>query len=230
MKFTSVQKSPVGWMATLRLLILFACVFWQGCKKTPEGELHLSGTVQNIRSLAGLKGAALTLEEQVVTGGVWLGTWQTAGTATSLDDGSFSISFQRTNALAYRITAHKEDWFMQQDELSPELWRGQDEQVWSAQLTPKAWIDLAFINGAPLGATASVAFRFLHVPTSGISVCDNAWQQFSSESIPDFEICLMEGDTYLPYTLEVQRGDDEYALVDSVYLPAADTTVLQITF
>jgi len=230
MKFTSLPKFPVEWMATFGLLILLASVFGQGCKKTPEGNLHLNGNVQNIRTLTGLPDVLLTLEEQVVTEGVWLGTWQTAGTANTLGDGSFSISFQRSNALAYRITARKDDWFVHQDELSPELWRGQDEQGWSAQLTPKAWIDLAFINGAPLGATAHVNFRFLHVPALGIAVCDNDWQQFSSESIPDFDICLMEGDAYLPYTLEVQRDDEEYAMVDSVYLAAADTTALLITF
>jgi len=208
-------------------VLVFAAM---GCKRTPTGELRLTGIIEDARLGSGLMDVDVVLEEQVVDGGVWVGNWTEAGASATDGSGAFQIAFQRKNVVANRVRAEKSGWFPVTADLSPEAWRGDDAASWDAEMVPMAWVDLAFANAQPFGAPASVAFRFLHLNPRDLPIHHNEWGYFAGDNPPVDALHLMEGDQFLPFTWTVEREGETTAFVDSVYLSRLDTIPLTILF
>lgn len=203
-----------------------------GCKKTPENALTLSGVITDIRTGEGIAGVDVTLEEQVVASGVWVGTWSEAGAASTDAAGRYEIGFGRQNALAYQTRATKPLFFPAKQDISADNWRGETTSEWHASLVPKGWAAISFVNSQPFDAPEAtiVDFRLLHTNPMNLPVCGTDWTHFIGNDLPAPSVCLLEGDRYLPYTLEVERDGDMSVLIDSVYISRFDTTMLQILF
>ena len=214
------------------LIALHLSLVAAGCRKEPADTLELRGIVTDIRTGLGIPDVAVTLEEQVVESGVWVGTWNEAGETTTDAAGLYEIGFGRKNALAYQTRASKPLWFPQKQDLSADNWRGETTSEWSVSLVPKGWVTLSFVNSQPFSDPegTQVDFRFLHTNPLNLPVCSNDWIHFGGNSEPPPGICLLEGDRFLPYTIEVERDGNLSVWVDSVYISRFDTIPLQILY
>lgn len=217
-----------NWM----LLAMSLSAIVMGCKKTPDEALTLNGVVTDMRTGEGLEGVDVVLEEQVVEAGVWVGTWSEAGATTTDAMGQYEIGFGRKNALAYQTRATKPLFFPAQQDISADNWRGEATSEWHASLVPKGWAVISFVNSQPFGSPEAtfVDFRLLHTNPMNLPVCGTDWVHFVGNALPAPEVCLLEGDRYLPFTLEVERDGELSVVIDSVYVSRFDTTMLQISF
>lgn len=216
------MRISLGWLMVL--------VIGAGCKKSPAGELTLSGELVDARTGGPVEGVEASLEEQVVDGGIWVGNWQSAGLAESDASGHYEVTFQRTNALKYQVQFSKPLWFTEADSLDPDRWRGQEMSTFNRSMTPKAWVRLIMGNSQPFAPPPTVRFRFLHAMPSEHDVYPNTWTQFDGEVPPDPIVCQMEGDISLPYAVEVLREGEWTSWVDSLEVPRFDTTALVILY
>lgn len=186
------------------------------CERTDVNALDVHGVVQDDRNGAPVSGATCKLERQVVGSGVWVDTWEEVGSTETGTDGLYTLPFERTTALAYRLTVERAG-------------HAPHTAVWSADAfldEPLRAYDVAL---SPLG---ELVFRCVRVPgsvpeaplyvrpTSDAELlpgCPPAAVEVLQVQVDTSWSCTFRGDRYIPYAYRIGSAPE---MVDSVWVPA----------
>jgi|GEM_PF-3010467 len=204
----------------MRNILLFSVVVAAtaiaGCGRTDVSALDVHGTVRDDRNGMPIAGAACRIERQVVGSGVWVDAWEVVGETETGSDGSYILPFERTTALAYRLTVERSG-------------HAAHTALWSADDFLDAPLRAHDVALSPLGTLVFRCVRDLGVvpagalfvrPTSDAELlpgCTPTAVEVAAEVVDTTWSCTFRGDRFVPYAYRVGAAPE---ILDSVWIPA----------
>ena len=95
--------------------------------------------------------------------------------------------------------------------------------------TPKAQLTIQIINSPPSFKNDKVRVRMLG-DFGTLTDCGNDWFVFEGPSVNDEITCSLPGDKWMPYLFINQSYEDDIQVMDSVFCPAFETTILDLNY
>lgn len=215
-----------GWVLWGVLGLLLAC------RPQSEEPLGLTVSVRDARpDRLGMPvpEVGLRLSRRAVEGGVLVGAYTDAAEGTTDATGQCALSFDRVNALDYRLDLEREGWFPERLAFSPEDFVPGEPQVVAVELMPRAQVTVHLVRLGEAAPGDQVQFRTLHVPDRW-PTCAGVWHTVSGATADTAWTCEMPGDSYLPYTYVASRSGESSTVLDSIWLPAFNHTELLVTW
>ena len=202
----------------VRIVALFAvaAAVLTGCRRTDVNALDVHGVVRDDRNGEPVSGAVCRLERQVVGSGVWVDAWEEVGTTETGPTGEYTLPFERTNALLYRLTVERAGHAVHTAEWSADVFLEEPLRAHDVALSPLG--ELVFrcvrdVGGVPSGAL------FVR-PTSDADLlpgCAPAAVEVPTDRVDTAWGCTFRGDRYVPFAYRVGIAPET---LDSVWVPA----------
>jgi len=213
------------WGAGIALFGLHA-----SCRRPTEDPLALELQVHDARPTRqglGVGDVDASLTRRAVSGGVLVGAYTDASSGTTDAGGYCNLNFDRANALDYRLDLEREGWFGERLTFSAEEFEpGQPRQV-TVELMPRAEVAIRLIRSGEAQVGDQLMFQTLHIPDRW-PTCPQVWHTIPGTVADTSWTCSMPGDAYLPYTYQAVRDGETNNLLDSIWIPAFQTTSLNI--
>jgi hypothetical protein len=203
-----------------------------GCRRASEEPLALELQVVDARPAhqgIGVGDVDVSLTRRAVSGGVLVGAYTDAASGTTDGEGHCTLNFDRANALDYRLDLEREGWFGERLTFSAEEFEpGQPRRV-TVELMPRAEVAIRLIRTGEAQVGDQLMFQTLHIPDRW-PTCPKVWHTIPGTVADTSWTCSMPGDAYLPYTYQAVRDGETNTLLDSIWIPAFQTTPLNISW
>tara|TARA_B100000780_G_scaffold277547_1_gene248496 strand:- start:11540 stop:12193 length:654 start_codon:yes stop_codon:yes gene_type:complete len=206
------------------IFILSGC-----CREDCANTYILEGVVNEQATNLPCVGFEVELQEQILESGILNGFFESAGKTTTDESGFFSISFPRKNALEYQVEIDSEGWFSIVQNIDPEAFTPNMPVHVDLIATPKAQLKIKIINTSPSFKNDKARIRMLG-DYGQLTNCGNDWFVFEGANVNDEINCSLPGDKWMPYLFINQSYEEDIEVVDSVFCPAFETTLLEINY
>tara|TARA_B100000427_G_C15374963_1_gene536117 strand:+ start:139 stop:795 length:657 start_codon:yes stop_codon:yes gene_type:complete len=212
-------------------ILLVTCILISGCcRENCAGTYIIHGTVSSNVDGSACVGFEIELKEQVLSGGVLNGFYETAATTTTDASGYYHIEFPRKNAISYQIEIEHEGWFPILEEIDPEQFSPDIPLDFDIITTPKADLEVVVHNAPPAFDIDKMRMRFLR-SFEQYSTCDTEWRVFHGAEIDSTWFCIIPGDVWMPYlTIDQTDPENEITTIDSVYCESFSTTTITVEY
>jgi len=187
-----------------------------GCGRTDVNALDVHGVVRDDRNGAPVSGAACKLERQVVGSGVWVDAWEVVGQTETGTDGSYTVPFERTTALSYRLTVERAGHAAHVATWSADVFLEEPLQAHDVALSPLGTLVFRCVRDLGVEPAGSLFVR----PTSDAELlpgCPPSAVEVAAEVDDTAWSCTFRGDRYIPYAYRVGAAPE---VLDSVWVPA----------
>ncbi len=213
---------------TLALLALLAL---GSCKKPPP-KVHytISGIISDPYQPGGLAGATTTLSVQEIEGGVWSSGYRTIGSATSPESGNYSFTFEKTNAVQYRIEVRKDAYFGQEVFIRSDALNPNETFVSHHHLHSKAWLKTDLRNISPVDSLDELRYQQLSGVNNCSGCCNSSVVIYTGQTTDTSATCLLFGGRYTTFQYFVTKAGNINSVIDSVFCTPFDTTTHTIRY
>ncbi len=210
---------------TVFALILSVLLFQ--CKKE-KGEYTLTGKVTHGRTGAAINGAAVNVQKKVVGNSTYSAAYATAANTQTDGSGNFSMTFERENFAALKLSGSYPQFIAKEQELNVSNFTVGTPYTQNLQLYPEAYIQLNITNTLPSEDEDLLKFTFINAHFDCFC-CSNGFKNYTG-AVDTTVTCKLYGDQWLKYQANFNFGGPDSVLVDSIWCPAFQTTQLNITY
>ena len=203
-----------------------------GCRPEPQEPLSLHLEVRDARPT--LQGQPVgdmeaTLTRRALSGGVLVGAYTNAASGETDASGLCELTFDRVNALDYRLDLRRDGWFSERqafpaDEFQP----GKPRNV-VVEMMPRADVVIQIAPGEPTAPGDQIQFRTLATPGPWVT-CTPDYRTLTHMASDSAWSCAMPGDSYLHFQFTITREGEAAEVLDSIWLPAWEETPLYISW
>ncbi len=210
-----------AWLIAFALLLIT-------CKKE-ETSYILEGRAFMGSTNSPLADASVEVQKQVVTSGVFGGSFSTAATGTTDANGAFSMTWPRENFAGLKLKASKSQYITREILLSVNDFSGNNAVTQNVELYPEAYIHVHIQNNGTANDTDQLHFTYTNAQFDCLC-CANGWKTFDGAGIDTNLTCKLYGDTWLKYQKQVITMEGDTTINDSIFCPAFNTTNLEISY
>ena len=209
-------------------LFILLGLFLGQCKRN-DFTLGIQGKVNDDILGGTVAGVEVELEVQILEGGIFNSTFQPLDSQTSAADGSYGFSFDRENAVEYRLTTSKDGYITRQKGINPDNLAPGEVLDLDLSVVPRATFEVTLQSAWPNNEFDYIKFKNLGTDFV-CACCDGTEQTFPGTSVDTTFSCDLYGETWLKYFVEVDKDSVFYSYIDSLYCPAFETSSIQITY
>lgn len=220
-------KNPLQLLKNNAWFFAFALILIT-CKKE-EINYALEGRATAGNTNAALADASIEVQKQVVTSGVFGGSYSTAATTTSDANGAFSLTWPRENFAGLKLKASKSQYITREINLSVNDFSGSSAVTQNVELYPEAYINVHIQNTGTTNESDQLNFTYTNAQFDCLC-CANGWKTFEGISVDTNLTCKLYGDTWLKYQKQVLTLEGDTTINDSIFCPAFVTTDLEISY
>lgn len=203
-----------------------------GCRPEPQEPLSLHLEVRDARPTElgePVENVEATLSRRALSGGVLVGAYTDAAAGGSDAAGICDLTFDRVNALDYRLDLRRDGWFSERltfpaDDFQP----GEPRNV-IVEMMPRAEVVIQIAPGGPTAPGDQVQFRTLTTLGPWVT-CSPGFLTLTHLAPDSTWTCSMPGDSYIHYQYTVTREGETTPVLDSLWLPAWEETLLQVSW
>ncbi len=211
---------------TVFALVLSVLLFQ--CKKE-KGRYTLQGKVSHGRTGAALSGANVNVQKKVVGNSTYSAAYSSAASAQADGSGNYSMTFERENFAALKVTASYPQFIAKELEMNVSSFTVGSPNTQNLQLFPEAYIQLNITNAVPTATTDLLKFTFLNA-SFDCFCCSNGFKNYSG-AVDTTVTCKLYGDQWLKYQANYNfTGGQDSVVVDSIWCSAFQTTQLNIVY
>jgi len=198
------------------------------CRKAPS-ELILEGKTMEYGGIQPLSGVALSVEQRVVDGAVFIGAYSLAASTTTSADGTYRMAWPRTQLAGLRLLTSRSGYIPVTLELSPDDFAPGETVYQNIRLRPEAFITMNLRNSGPGYSEDLLRFRF-YGETYNCACCSAEWREFTGADVDTSLTCRVYGNQWARYWAEVVSPDGNQLVLDSVWCPAFQTTSVEFDY
>jgi len=213
---------------SLAALALLSIILFSQCRKE-KAEYSLQGKITHARTGAGLNGANVNVQKTVVSGSTYSGAFAAAASSTTDASGNYSMTWERENFAALKVTASYPQFILKEHELNVSNFSVGTPYQQNLALYPEAFIEMNITNTLPSAPSDKLTFTFVNA-NFDCFCCNNGFRQFNGTAIDTSFSCKLYGDQWLKYQGTYNFGGQDSVVVDSVWCPAFQTTTLNIVY
>lgn len=201
------------------------------CKKEEVvTELTITGTVMDPNLSQTIGGAEVRLSVQEVTGGVWSSGYRTLGNMTTGSNGAYTFTFEKPNAVDYKVEISKNLYFSNETTIDPELVIPSTPYHSTQNIYSQSWLTINYENVAPVDSLDELRFQQM-TGVNDCSICCTGTTLFlNGEFVDTTTTCLLYGGQMARFNYWVTKGGNITSFVDSIYCAPFDTAVYQVSY
>jgi hypothetical protein len=222
-----------GWRCSLHFLsflgILSSMLFTAGCKKNKDNTLVISGKVRSGQTGLTLEGVSVSIEKKSVQGGTYSATYTQAASAMSDGTGQFDLTFPRENFSELRIAATKPGYLTRYFPIPPDALSPETPYITLLDLFERSEIQVNIRSLAPFDPGDKLNFTFIRTAFD-CACCTNGWQSFDAAQLDTTLNCLVYGNRWLQYEVQIYNSINDTIYRDSVYCPTGSSGELSLGY
>jgi len=209
--------------------ILIASFLVTGCKKNKDNTLDISGKVRNGQTGLPMEGVSISIEKKSVQGGTYSATFTTAASAVSDGSGHFELSFPRENFSELRIAASKSGYLTRYFPISPSSLSPETTFMTIIDIFERSEVNVNIRSVAPFDQGDKLNFTFIK-SSFDCACCRNGWQSFNAVNLDTTLNCLVYGNRWLQYEVQIYNSVNDTIYRDSVYCPTQSNGVISLSY
>jgi hypothetical protein len=213
-------------LVNLILIVLIAVA----CKKTINLNRNWEGYVFDKNTGNSVAGAIVKIKASIVSSGVFNSSLQPIATVTTDNNGFYSFEYERNNFAEIVAEVNKPNYFVYTQELEINEIADNKNVQQNFTVTPRAWIRVQIEHQGNGVDQINLNYRNLTVYRDCLNCCKNDNLNFSNENVNHSSICTSEGNLFHRYRTLTTVNGQKTELIDSVYLTAGDTTLIDIVY
>ena len=214
------------------LSLVFSMVFIltnYSCKKKDGNELLISGLVRIGQTGATLDGVTVTLEKKSIQGGTYSAAFTMAATGLTDGAGQFELNFPRENFSELRIAISKQGFLTRYYSISPESITPESPLRLMLEIFEKSEVTLNVRSTPPFDAGDKLNFTFIKTEFD-CNCCKSGWQTFDSVNLDTTLSCLVYGNRWLQYEVQIYNLEQDTFFRDSVYCATASGGIIDLNY
>lgn len=216
--------------AFLPAVLVLAILVSVSCRKKNEPfALEIAGKVTDFSTGNGVAGATVTLQAQEITNNTWSSSYKTVTSTTSAADGSYSLGFDRVNAVDYEVSVSKKSYYAERENINPEKVIPDETYNASYSIKPEAWISVRVFNSNPVDATDELVYN-LGQTFDCPNCCTGTTRKFTGNVIDSTIVCPLIGNSTVNLSWTVTKNGVVGSSVAAIACPSFDTTQFLITY
>lgn len=199
------------------------------CGKEEAQVLNLKGTISDGRTGNPLNGVEAVVAHQIVENGVFSINYQEAARGSTDGAGQFNLSWDRANSNSIRLTASLDNYISRNVFINPSSMIAGESFNQDVAIYPEAFIQVRLRNTGSTDPEDNIGFRFENA-NFDCACCDNLIRNFSGAEVDTVLQCKVYGDSWLRYRRVIATSALDTAITDSSYVPAFNTTIVDIEY
>lgn len=212
---------------TLFLVVIIA-LFCGQCRQK-EFILTISGQLSDAVLGGPVSNADLTLQVQVLSGGVFNTTFQSIENTTTDGTGNYEFVFDRENAVEYRIVTEANGYIERNFGVNPENLAPGEVFNFDISIIPRATHQVHLVSLFPQNEFDSITYKNLAVEFN-CACCDSEDRIFGGMNVDTTLSCDLYGESWLKYFIQIEKDTASHTFIDSVYCPAFEITTTEIVY
>lgn len=205
-------------------IVAFSCSLIS-CKKDPI-QYTFAGTVSESVNGTALTSVNVDISQRVYEGNVASSFFNSAGLATSGNDGYWEMTFDREKVFEFKVSMTKSGYFDSEQIISSGDVAVDETKIINETLEPKSWIKFHLVN---MSGMSTDLFTMIHYNfRTGCTGCTTNEYFYYEGNIDSTFTVLTTGGIYTRYSYK-NPGAALY-LQDSVYTTPFDTVEVNINY
>ncbi len=211
-------------------LLAFGCCLG-ACNKNKKATYTIKGQVTDGTLGSGVAGATVLLQVKEVSGGTFNNSYKTLESITTDGNGNYSFTFDRVNAVDYKITVSKNLHFGEEDVINPDDLSTDSENTRNYTMRAMAWVRAHIKNVNPDDPNDKVIYQLTSgAYDCGSTCCGTTPHEFDGMTVDTSFVCLNDGNHDVTGTGFVTKNGQNSTVNQTVFLTPFDTTDLIINY
>ncbi len=201
------------------------------CKKNKTATYTIKGQVTDGNLGSGVAGATVLLQVKEVSGGTFNGNYRTISTKLTDGSGNYSFTFDRVNAIDYKISVSKSQHFGTEEVINPDNLSTDSDNTKNYSMNAMAWIRVKLKNVNPDNANDVIIYQLTSgAYDCGSACCGSTAHEFEGTTVDTTFVCLNDGNHDVTGTGFVTKNGQNSSIDETVFLVPFDTTDLIINY
>ena len=209
--------------------IVLGFFFATSCKKNDNKLLIVSGKVGSGQTGLALQGVSISLEKKSVQGSTYSAAYTTAATALSDGAGQFELTFPRENFSELRLTASKPGYLTRYFPISPSALSPETPVITMIDIFERSKVEVNINSVEPFTPGDKLNFTFIRTAFD-CACCKDGWQIFDAVSLDTSLNCLVYGNRWLQYEVQIFNSINDTIYRDSVFCPSSSGGIITLEY
>lgn len=217
-------------LSTTPILACLSVLFFiSSCKKNNDNSLNIAGKVVSGQTGLAQEGVYISLEKKSVQGNTYSAAFTTAATAISESSGEFELSFPRENFSDLRIAASKPGYLTRYFPISPTALSPENPFITILDIFERSEVIVRIRSVAPYDQGDKLNFTFIRTDFD-CACCKNGWQSFDATQLDTSLNCLVYGNRWLQYEVQIYNAVNDTIYRDSVFCATSSTGFIELEY
>jgi hypothetical protein len=209
--------------------IFIGFFFVTSCKKNDDKMLIVSGKVGSGQTGLALEGVSISLEKKSVQGSTYSAAYTTAATAVSDGVGQFELTFPRENFSEVRLTASKPGYLTRYFPISLTALSPETPVITLLDIFERSQVNVNINSVAPFDQGDKLNFTFIRTAFD-CACCKDGWQSFDAANLDTSLNCLVYGNRWLQYEVQIFNSVNDTIYRDSVFCPTSSSGIITLEY